>query len=540
MNTTNRTEIRARSDGRGSDIRQLSVFEWSNLVRKHEQESREEEMTIKLTPLKKRRQGGYVMISAMALTLVLIGIGAAFMQWASDESVQSQHNYAGIEAYYLAQTGVIESGLHWLRMQQAGLLPVSEMRLNGGEVVVDHESIGTYDQVKVAPVLASQESSNIFYSKRKFRISAVGTVKLPWYEDGEKTEIEVKRKAVLYVSVRSFSDYMYLTDHEVTPMGEVVRFWGGDTLWGRVHSNDSIQVMGRPIFYDLVTTGGVIVEGIGANPGWFGGDPVEHVPKIDIPSVATTVREGAEASGHIYNEPGQEYRLSLRGSSAVLFYWDEGAPFDSVSAHRINITNGGFTCIFVQGPLSMQGRVGLEWTIGCSEDIYLIDDVFYDCLDMAHDFTISSTCPDFCGIVSEKRVIIANTWANGRDNHSQGRDIVISAAVVALGDSTGSFTFDQQNDTWDTYIGPSPDDRGEIHLRGSVTQRFRGYVHRSNNGSTGYLKDYDYDDRFITHRPPCFFDAVDQSGRVKFDVVQWGQAVEDPNDVREKIFVRYN
>jgi len=136
--------------------------------------------------------------------------------------------------------------------------------------------------------------------------------------------------------------------------------------------------------------------------------------------------------------------------------------------------------------------------------------------------------------------MIANTWANGRENSSQGADIVICAAIVALGDTAGCFTFDQQNDTWDTYIGPNPDERGQIHLRGSVTQRFRGYVHRSNQGGTGYLKDYDYDFRFLVHRPPCFLDAVDQSGRALFDVVQWGQAVESQEDIRRNYRVRYN
>ncbi|MBU0691807.1 hypothetical protein KKH18_08325, partial [bacterium] len=66
------------------------------------------------------------------------------------------------------------------------------------------------------------------------------------------------------------------------------------------------------------------------------------------------------------------------------------------------------------------------------------------------------------------------------------------------------------------------------------------YVHRSNQGGTGYLKVYAYDDRFVLHRPPCFFDAVDQSGRALFDVVQWGQAVEEQQAIRNDIRVRYN
>lgn len=542
MNTTHRTEICNQESWCRQIRERLSVFKWSRLMRNNQQESREEEMTTILKPLRNRRQGGYVMISAMALTLVLLGVGIAFMQWASDESIQSQHNLAGMQAYYLAQTGVIEEGLHWLRTQQAGLLPQQATRRNDGEVIVDRKLIGKYKDVIIAPVFGGLESGDIFFSKRKFRISATGRVVLPWNEDGRNEEKEVLRKAILYVSVRSFADYMYLTDHEVTPLGEVVRFFNGDTLWWRVHSNDTIRMMQRPVFYGQVTTCASRFDlQAGASPQFLGPDPAFNVPRVNIPTVAATVREGAAAQSNIYNLAGQEYRLSMRGSSGILYYWEEGAPFDSLTAHHVTVPlNGTHTCIFVERPLSMHGVITGDWTIGCSEDIYLIDNITYTCLNWGDDFSIEPTCTDYCGIVSEKKVIIANTWANGRENQAQGSSIIICAAIVALGEDGGSFTFDQQNDVWDTYIGPNPDERGRIHLRGSVTQRFRGYVHRSNQGGTGYLKDYAYDDRFVLHRPPCFFDAVDQSGRALFDVVQWGQAVEEQQDIRNDIRVRYN
>ena len=278
--------------------------------------------------------------------------------------------------------------------------------------------IGTYDSVLVAPVLAGYESSDIFFTSSKFRISAVGTVQLPWIEEGRKTKKGVQRKAILYVSVRSFADYMYLTDHEVTPLGEVVRFWSQDTLYGRTHSNDTIEMMQSPVFYGLVTTSGKLNDD-NASPRYYGGSE-EEVPKIVIPSIARTVREGAEAQNNIgFDETGKEYRLSLREGSARMFYWEEGAPFDSVTAQSVNIVGGTNTCIFVERPLSLHGKVAGSWTIGCSEDIYLIDDIKYTCLD-EDNYEIPTDCNDYCGIVSERRVVIANTWANGPRESSAG------------------------------------------------------------------------------------------------------------------------
>jgi hypothetical protein len=129
------------------------------------------------------RQGGYVIVSAMALTLIMIALGAAFMQWASDEAQQSQESLAGMQAYYAAQAGVIEKGLTWLRTQQAGLLPQSETSWTQSyPVVVDGETIGTYGDVKIAPVFGGLEGSTSFFTRRQYGISAIGKAYIPWWD----------------------------------------------------------------------------------------------------------------------------------------------------------------------------------------------------------------------------------------------------------------------------------------------------------------------------------------------------------------------
>ena len=114
------------------------------------------------------------------------------------------------------------------------------------------------------------------------------------------------------------------------------------------------------------------------------------------------------------------------------------------------------------------------------------------------------------GLVSDQNIIIKNTTANGRENgwafggqvnRTDRHSIVINAALIALNES---FTFQHQNDRFNRYQGPTPDDRGIIHLTGGVTQYRRGYVHRSNHQSTGYGKDYMYDYRLETTGPPGF------------------------------------
>jgi hypothetical protein len=137
--------------------------------------------------------------------------------------------------------------------------------------------------------------------------------------------------------------------------------------------------------------------------------------------------------------------------------------------------------------------------------------------------------PNYVGIVSEGDIKIANTWANGSERSSGlGRNqtnqnltsIAITAAVVALGRNetlfTGSFTFENQNDTDSGYVctpcgctsnpggdppncagGPYQGDRRGRSICGFDNATTRGYVHRSCCGGTGYLKRYRYDERFL-------------------------------------------
>lgn len=503
-----------------------------------------------------RRDGGYVLVAMMALIAALLGTGAAFMQWASDEAQQSQKAEAAMQAYYVAQTGVIEKGLDWLNHQQAGILPRTDQPLGGGSV----PGVGRYRDVLVAPVFGSLADPNNFSFSEKYRISAVGEVDVPWWDsDGDAEMDTVERKAVMYVQVRSFVDYMYLTNYEtsITFPGDIIRFFGRDTLWGRTHSNDWIatqNVNGLPVFYDIVSTTKPSFHPSSPNPaGQFrGGPPRFNAAPVLLPELADPIRAGATAQGRFYFEEGMEWRGVIDGTQAIFYYYPEGTEFDTIVPppnYTVDCAAEPPPCVFIDGKLDLKGvmdPVNCEITIGCSQDIRLIDDVMLSGTNPVNgDLPAAAMGSNgsIIGIVSEKWILIANTWENGRENRTgqtaDHADIVITAAFVAL---RGSFQFEQMNDVGDNYIGPNPDERGNIVLTGSNTQWNRGYVHRSNNGGTGYNKVYHYDFRFKYRRPPCFLGATDDLGRALFNIVQWGQASEDPVDMNRTppLRVRYN
>jgi hypothetical protein len=498
----------------------------------------------------RRTEGGFVLVAAMALIAVLLATAVAYTRWSTDESLQSADAAAGMQAYYLGQMGIVERGFMWLRTQPAGELPNTEIVLPGRQV----PDFGSYSTVTIR-YLPSYQEGNFWALQRRFRISSVGTVRIPVFHNGRNDYKDVKRMAVLYVEVRNFVDYMYLSDNELTRQGERISFWSWDTLQGRVHSNSEIAIMQSPVFYDQVsTTACDFFRGTGYSPRFLGPPPIFRAAKVEIPELADSLREGAAGQGHFYDYPGETVRAVFSGANVTFYRWTTGTPFDSTVQWDVDIAQQPpGTCIFVNGPLEIKGTVHGLVTIGSAGTLRIMDDIKYaeGLVGAVGGWYIPddqlANYNNVLGIVSEGDVKVANTPENGRENSAgpgqnqtnpNRTSVVITAAIVALGES---FTFENQNDPDSGYVSTSsPDNRGTIYLFGSVTQKRRGYVHRTNNGSTGYAKQYLYDRRLRTHRPPCFFSVTDEHGHALFNVVQWGQGVEYPPAVQAGNVVRYN
>ncbi|RPH96376.1 hypothetical protein EHM69_01540 [candidate division KSB1 bacterium] len=493
-----------------------------------------------------QQQGGFVMVAIMAVITVLLATSIAFMRWSTDESFQSVRSAAAMQAYYLGQMGIVEKGFQWLRTRPASDLPIGETPLPGRNV----PGYGRYETVKIF-YLPSMSEGDFWSIERRYRISCIGVVKIPVQATDRRreTEQEIKRKAVLYVQVRNFADYMYLSNEELTSFGDRIKFWNGDTLNGRVHSNSMIAIMQSPVFYDQVTTTAEdFWRGSAYNPIFHGPLPIFRAPRVEIPELAQRLREGASEQGNFLDYQGKTIRACFNGGSVTLFRFDTGAPFDSTDSWSIPVGQG--TCIFVNGPLEIKGTVTGKVTIGSHGTCRILDNIRYSDSNVRTGVTPTSSS-NILGIVSETDVKIANTPENGRENSgitggqsgnnqtNQARtSVVITAAIVALGES---FTFENQNDPDSGYVCDcQPDDRGTIYVFGSITQMRRGYVHRSTRSSTGYLKKYVYDKRLLRTRPPCFFDVTDDQGHALFNVVQWGQGKEYAPDNEQWNVVRYN
>ena len=493
-------------------------------------------------------QGGYIAVVTIMLLLVLLGTGMGYLKWSADESVEYKRQHAALTAYYMAQSALSQDIIPYLCTIQ-GVVPA--INRVGTPTSIDYDlPKGMDGEYEWHAQYVSGKSSQTAYGQTRFwNVEVKGKVMYQPFNRFEDENEEIIVDTTLFIqfnAAQTWGIFMYLTSYETTIFGEKIKFFNGDTLWGRVHSNDEIAVMQSPVFYERVSsTARDFWHGISYNPVLYY-EPFFNVDPVFFPTTLEDLRNGAAAGGNFINNPGglYQFRVWIKGRYGIqIWRWPLGIPFnDTIAVVIANYPPLFDAGIFVDGrcellatdPVAQMdfGVIG-RFSVGASGDIWLMDNVQYnDNLNFATGQIDSSTV-NMLGIMSESNVLIDNNDQNGRDNGAAQastwlKDIVISGGIVALGEH---FSFEDQNDVitayggalpfWYYSNGPSPDERGQIHLWGQVSQYRRGYVHRSNHGGTGYLKDYHYDERFYWDPPP-YYPYLDENYGIDRQIVSWG------------------
>jgi len=315
---------------------------------------------------------------------------------------------------------------------------------------------------------------------------------------------------VMVVPLRSFSQsYQWITEfeHPEEFPNDILYFKAQDTLRGNVHSNDwftTNATFGLPVFYGDVSTARPSFRPGSPNPPaqFLGNPPVYETNPVEIPTRLDDLRQSA--SYHLV-VAGHQWYVSINGAQAVCYHWPEGTALDTLTAQSTSVNLSPSVIIFIFGKVDVRGVIapnGCHFILGCSGDLRIIGNVMLQGTQNGH---LPANSTSSIGLASEGSVLVGNTWENGRENSSQGSDVVITAMIAALG---GSFTFEQQNDEGDPYICDCvPDERGTVYINGGIIQRYRGYFHRSNNGGTGYQRKLLFEER-VQYWPNAFFPSL--------------------------------
>lgn len=351
-----------------------------------------------------------------------------------------------------------------------------------------------------------------------------------------------RRSIIATLRRKSFLDYIYFTDFEVldptvvnssatyaagcrryrasrpkTPQSAVctdIQFAGNDKVNGPFHTNDDLlacpgATFGRGPADRIEVSGPAPGYKNGTNCGT--GSPVfkstfqAGVPALAVPTSNAKVASIAVAPWVLTGT----HRLVLEGTNARVYvgssssYTTQALPANGViyvkngSGCGAGVSPGAQTYTEPTGcaNVSVSGTYGQGLTIVSDKDIVL-------------DGNLKRTGDHLLGLIATNFVRVRHRVNRGTSPCSNVAPLLpdpleIEAAILTL---EHSFIVDNWN------CGAP---LGTLKVTGAIAQRFRGPVGTSGNGTTtGYVKDYTYDDRLKFRNPPHFLDPVAAAWRI--------------------------
>jgi Tfp pilus assembly protein PilX len=357
-------------------------------------------------------------------------------------------------------------------------------------------------------------------------------------------------------SAKECETYYYAGRSALSGCGEI-QWTTGDVVDGPLHSNDALQVNGAVQFKDSITsTAWPSAQGrtglTDADKTWWGSQPAPlpgFPPRYDA-ALALPV-SNAELLSYVLpkvdsstntTRPGCYYqgatKITFTGSTMTVhspgttrsdtpaYCYNVATPTAQQSGlpipRVIYVDSGTATCTIGQvgypmagesysggsdtaaswghapnyackrGTAYVSGTADARTTVAASDDIVVTGNL------TVQDLSAAST--DVVGLIAGNYVWVYNPQNSTSTNLLSGaaRVTTIQAGILALRHS-----FLVQN--WDSGAAI-----GTLNVTGAIAQKFRGPVGTGTNTwvSTGYLKNYVYDDRLQYLRPPYFIEPV--------------------------------
>jgi hypothetical protein len=373
----------------------------------------------------------------------------------------------------------------------------------------------------------SDQSSMLDKSTGTFRIRATGRAG------------GVTRSIVATFRRATFLDYLYFTDFETTDPSAYptaaqrsvaqllcadryrpdrggscseIQFREPDQVKGPLHSNDSLLTCNKPVFGRDVddaievsaSAPGFVKNCTNVDPTFKGTFKFDQTP-LKIPTSNSELKNvtGADKfTGRttIRLNNTQYTAVKSDGSSVTrtipasgVIYVDNGTNCTGTTPPVVATYSESSGCAIVE----LSGTYSKPLTIGSAGDILIKPPTGTTNGDVIH------ANDAILGLIAENFIRVYHPVSGCENDTSRVMpDVRIDAALLALNHSI----------TVDNY---SCGDRlGNLAINGAMAQVYRGAVGTSGSRDTGYIKDYDYDDRLRYRSPPYFLTPVDAAWKV--------------------------
>jgi hypothetical protein len=373
---------------------------------------------------------------------------------------------------------------------------------------------------------------------------------------------KLRRTLVAQFRRKSFLDFLYFTDFEtVDPLaydaGDQVRagnecankYRAGRTTWcdeiqfadsdainGPFHTNDDILTCGTPIFG---RNSADPVEFMAPPPGWkaltsadgcnFGGAPTfngpvrTNVTKLTMPTTNAAL-EAAAQPGYLFtgttkirfNGPPSNnmtvttnYKPSTNAAGTGGTVTNKALPANGV----IYVKTGTSGCTAVDPPvdttynesvscgnLYVSGTYTGSMTLGAKNDIIVKPDATSSINSVS--LVKPAGSDHVLGLIANNFVRVYHKIDRDGNGNCNGdaspvlQNVTIDAAILTL---AHSFVVDNWR---------CGDPLQQLTVIGAIAQKYRGAVGTTGSNGSGYIKNYNYDDRLRYRSPPFFLEPV--------------------------------
>jgi hypothetical protein len=301
---------------------------------------------------------------------------------------------------------------------------------------------------------------------------------------------------------------------------DTISFVGGDNIKGPMHTDDAFVMCESPI---LGRGSNDPIEVSAPSPGWYStresflhsgsncvGKPTfkgtfrAGSANIVPPASNSELEEVVEPSYHFNGE----VTICLEGTSMTV---GPGNSCTGANAHRVSLPPNGViydsseTCTGAYSPFSLtyettvsrcgnvnvKGKYGKPLTIAAANNVVITGNLEKE----GGESMLGLIANNFIRVYHP--VELKNgTCSSGSANGSGAlKNLKIEAALLAI---QHSFIVDNYN---------CGGQLGNLNVFGAIAQKYRGAV--GTTGSTGYLKNYEYDERFKTTEPPYFIQPIE-------------------------------
>jgi type II secretory pathway pseudopilin PulG len=310
----------------------------------------------------------------------------------------------------------------------------------------------------------------------------------------------------------------------------VISFADNELIKGPLHTNDALVVCGEPVFgrssSDSIEVGASTV-------GWYAGTNStlgqERPSSTNCPSATPVFKGNFKINAGVLKPPETNSELSTIAESGYKF---TGQIQICLSGTQVTFSTTLGSCTgTTKAAIPPNGVIYVSNSTGCDTS-YSPFTAKYEAESPCGNVFVKGSYSGQLTIAAENDIVIngnlENTGTNGllgliannfvrvynnvptqtsssncgSDSNAEGiSNLKIAAAILAI---NHSFIVDHYN---------CGDVLGTLTLKGAIGQKFRGPVgtFSSRGASSGYTKNYEYDDRLRYAEPPSFLDPITKS-----------------------------